>query len=529
MKKSFILMVVFSLIFVLFAACSGNGNNTSTNVPDKSSETKGGNNENANAGGDNAGSDEVVELSLFINHSWYPLSEWTGTIAETITQKTGVKLNVTVATDTEQLPLMIASGDLPDLVFTTREPRLSNPDISYDWNELIEQYAPDFKIDPIRQAVNAAPDGNLYTVLNAFATPEEWANNPNALGNDGNAGIAVRQDIMDELGNPSIDSLNGFMDVLGQVKNQYPDMVPMTMDIEWIPQYFRMQFGIPQHSSWYEEDGELNYEITHPNMLKFYKFMNSLYRNGYILAENFTYSNDQIDNEYAESGRAFAHSHTVSTADSDNAAIESLGHDYRFTMIPSVLTDEAFNVDSSNGFSGVYITKNNKNPEKSIKLLEYLASEEGKELVMFGIEGEQWNWSEDGTYPVFNYDVNDEKYRDQEGHKWWYLYSDAIVEGLRGYVPGTQTTKALKEIKSITEYKPSLGMVKLQDGSEEKVIFDKLEEMVTNEQIKIFLAESEEAAEQAYQNMLQIAEGIGMSQLERWATEEYQEKKSLFK
>ena len=37
-------------------------------------------------------------------------------------------------------------------------------------------------------------------ILNAFATPEEWESNPYALGSDGNPGIAVRQDILDELG-----------------------------------------------------------------------------------------------------------------------------------------------------------------------------------------------------------------------------------------------------------------------------------------------------------------------------------------
>lgn len=146
---------------------------------------------------------------------------------------------------------------------------------------------------------------------------------------------------------------------------------------------------------------------------------------------------------------------------------------------------------------------------------------------MFGIEGEHWQWHEDG-YPVFNYDVNDADYINSEGLKWWYLYSDAIVEGLRGYVPGTQTTKALQEIKEITEYKPSIGMVKIQDGSEERVIYDKIDEMIVNEQIKIYLAETEEGAEQAYHNMVRIAEEIGLQALESWATEEFTKKRALF-
>jgi len=519
MKKTWGSLFILTLILALLAGCGGGGNA-------KSGSNSGGQTGQNGSASDSGSQDEIVELDLFINHSWYPVRSWTGSIAEEITKRTGVKLNVTVAADSEQLPLMIASGDLPDLIFTLREPRLENPDMSYPWNELIEKYAPDFEIDPVRLAVNTAQDGNVYTVLNSFATPEEWASNPYALGNDGNPGIAVRQDILDELG-AKIETLDDFVSVLEQVKQKYPDMVPMTMDIEWIPQYFKMQFGIPPHSSWHEQDGQLKHIISHPKALEFYKFMNSLYRNGYILAENFTYSNDQIDDEYAVTGRAFAHSHTVSVAEADNAKVKNQGNNYQFTMILSALTDEAYNLSTGTGFSGVYITKNNKNPQKSIELIKFLASKEGLELVMFGIEGQHWEWHPDG-YPVFHYDVNDADYVNSEGLKWWYLYSDAIVEGLRGYVPGTQTTKALQEIKEITEHNPAIGMVKLQDGTDEKVIFDKVAEMVKTEEVRIYLAESEEAAEQAYQNMLKLAEGIGLSKLESWATAEYKKMQELF-
>ncbi|MCI3922893.1 extracellular solute-binding protein [Paenibacillus sp. TRM 82003] len=522
MKKRLSSLVVLSLLLSLLAACTGSGgegavtqtpNDSSNPTTDASSETP----------SNTPPNDEIVELSLFINHTWYPMSAWTGTIAEEITKRTGVKLNVTVASDTEQLPLMIASGDLPDLVFTVREPRLENPDISYDWHELIEEYAPNFEIAPNRVAVNTSPDGKLYTVLNAYTTPEELESNPYVLGSDGNPGIAVRQDLMDEMGLPPVKTLDDFVAALDKAKSQYPDIVPLTMDIEWIPQYFKMQFGIPPHSAWYESgDGQLRYDITHPRMLDFYKFMNGLYRNGYILAENFTYSNDQIDDEYAKTGKAFAHMHTVSTADRDNAAA-----DYEFTMIPSALTDQAFNLGTGTGFSGVYITKNNKNPEKSIQFIEYLASKEGRELVMFGIEGEHWKWHADG-YPVFNYSVNDEEFVNKEGLKWWYLYSDGVVEGMRSYVPGTQTTEALQGIKEITEQNAAIGMVKLRDGMNEKVIFDKLEDMVENEEIKIYLAETEEAAEQAYRNMVDIAADIGLAELEKWSTQEYKVQQAKF-
>lgn len=235
-------------------------------------------------------------------------------MADKITEKTGVKLKVTVATDDKQLPLMIASGDLPDLIFTASDiDRLSNSNISYPWNELVEKYAPNFEIDPTRIAINTMEDGNFYTIRNAFATKQEWETNKYALGNDGTPGIAVREDIMNELGNPELKTLDDFVKLLGMVKEKHPELVPLVMDKNWIESYFMTQFGIEAgFGSWYENEGKAEYYLKHPKMLEFFKFMNSLYRNGYILAENFAHANDQIDDEYAVSGKAFAHSHTVS-------------------------------------------------------------------------------------------------------------------------------------------------------------------------------------------------------------------------
>ena len=53
---------------------------------------------------------------MFVDATWYPFQEWSGEIPEAITKATCVKPKVTVATDDKQLALMVASGDLPDIV-----------------------------------------------------------------------------------------------------------------------------------------------------------------------------------------------------------------------------------------------------------------------------------------------------------------------------------------------------------------------------------------------------------------------------
>lgn len=518
-KKIFHIFLSMMMLTAILSACGNNNGDQSANNEAKNQAK----NEAATENG------EVKELTLFIDASWYPVKEWKGPVAEKITEKTGVKLNVMVATDEKQLPLMISSGDLPDLVFTYANiDRLSDSKLSYPWNELIEKYTPDFKIDDTRIAIHTMDDGNFYTVRNSFVTQEEMDQNKYAIGSDGNPGIAIREDLLEELGNPPIQSVEDFVKVLGMVKEKYPDMIPLIMDKDWIEQYFLQQFGVEALlDGWYERDGKIDYAIRQPEVLEFFTFMNSLYRNGYILSENFAYTNDQIDDQYALSGKAFAHSHTVGVADMNNIKAESEGNPYKFKMLPSSISENSKIVSTGLGFAGTFITKKNKDPEASIKFLEYLASDEGKKLTMFGIEGEHWTWNDEG-YPNLNYSPSDADFINNNGIKWWYLYNDGVMEGLQGYVPGTQKTEALLQRKEITVYKPEIGLIQTQPDSEEKTIKTKIDEMIKNEKVKIYLAESEEEAIANYESMVKNAEKIGLQQLVDWANEVYQKKKDLF-
>lgn len=508
------LAVVLAASLAVVSACGKDSSGGSSAGPSGNSSGK--------AGG-------VKELSLFIDAPWYPVKEWRGPVAEKITEKTGVKLKVTVATDDKQLPLMIASGDLPDLVFTYGNvDRLSDSKLSHPWNQLIEKYAPDFKIDKTRIAIHTMDDGNFYTVRNSFATQEEMKQSKYSIGSDGNPGIAVRTDIMEKLGNPPVNTVDDFVKVLGMVKEKFPDMVPLVMDKEWIEQYFLLQFGMEALlEGWYERDGKLDYVIRQPETVKFFTFMNSLYRNGYILAENFAFANDQIDDQYVTSGKAFAHGHTVATADTDNIKLQKSGAAFSLKMLPSILSKDAKAVSTGLGFSGTFITKKNKDPEASIKFIQYLASDEGKKLTMFGVEGEHWTWNPEG-YPNLKYDPNDSDFINSNGIKWWYLYNDGVTEGMLGYVPGMQKTQSLMELKAITTYKPAIGLIQTQPDSDEKTLKTKIDEMVKNEKVKIYLAKSEEEAIANYKSMVKNAENMGLQRLVDWANSTYQKKKALF-
>ena len=508
----------FTLLAVLLIVAGCGGSKGTGGPSANQADSAGGGNDTPAAGSTAPQQEEIVELDMFVDHSWWPLKDWSGPVPEEITKRTGVRLNITVATDDKQLPLLIASGDLPDLVFTSANAtRLSDPNLAYSWNELIGQYAPDFDIHPEKIAVNLAPDGKFYTIRNNFSPGDEWDAHKNyAL--QGGADIGFRNDIYEALGSPPIDTLEDFEKLLGMVKERYPDMIPLVLNPTdtWYMGFFANNFGVP-FKGFYEENGELKYALRNPKLLEMYKYMNLLYRKGYILPENYAYKNEDQAKELVTGGKAFAYAWTHGVADRLNADVAGNDQGIVFTQIGKPLSPEAKIVRTDTGWSGVFITKNNRNPGKSIRFMQFLMSDEGQKLSMWGIEGVHWTMHAEG-YPEFKFEKDSAEAQSREGSYWWGLLAgSAVTEALYNYVPGSETTRAAVNWTNIMEWKPEIGLVKAEPDSREQVIITNLETMIKNEGAKVLLAESEEAAEQAYGAMVQQAEKIGMSDLEAWA------------
>ncbi|OME85222.1 hypothetical protein BK120_11910 [Paenibacillus sp. FSL A5-0031] len=518
-KKPLAIMVAVTLFAGLLAACGSNNGNqgntsTGTNVKDNNGNT----------------SKEVVTLDLFVDQTWWPLKDFKGKIPEQITLKTGVKLNITVATDEKQLPLMIASGDLPDLVATgtgAQIKRLSDPKMSYSWQELIDQYATDFKIDPEYIAVNTEEDGKYYTIRNNFSTAAEWKANEKYALTDG-AGITVRSDIMEAIGNPEIKTMEDFNTLLGMVKTKYPDMIPLVLNPNpaWAKGYIGMQFGAMKDGM-VEKDGKLVHALRTPELEQMYLYMNELYRNGYIKAENFAYKNEDQAKQIMTSGKGFAYAWTTSGASRIGA--ETKDTNYKWMQLPAKISESFKSEHYGSGWQGVFITKKNKNPEAAIKLMQFLLSDEGQRLALWGIEGTDYNMSEDGGYPIFTYDRASDEVKNSMGVYWWGLLAgNAVNEALGTYVPGTETTKANQELSALTTFMPEIGLVQPAADSQEQVTTNNITNMIDNEEAKIYMATSEEAAKKAFENMVKQADKMGMDKLEQWANTKYEEVKANF-
>lgn len=521
MVKSLRMLIMLILVVLLagsgLAGCSRNANNednTDTSVNGANSK-EASSTDSIKSGNGNGGSDQPVELTMFVDATWYPFQDWTGEIPELITKATGVKPKITVATDDKQLALMVASGDLPDIVVSFNFKLMSDGNLSLPYNEIFPKYAPDVKFDPIKELVNTVGDGNYYAIRNDFSPESEWKANPYAHMMV--PGLAMRKDVLEEIGNPSIKSLEDLDNVFATVKEKYPEMTPLILNPNWQRPYFDAQFGA--YGGFVDENGKIVYYLRQDAVRKSMLYMNSLYRNGYITSENFAYKNETETEQMMAAGKGFAYTWTYSGAERLNADNKDNG--LSFVQLAEPLGPEASILSSGTGGLGMYVTKSNKNVEATVQFLKYLFSEDGWRTAEWGVEGKDWSWNAAG-YPEFTYDINDIELLKKKGVYWWGVPTETGVGmALTSYKEGSETTRQGEQYSKIITFNPAIGMINPDTDSPEQIIRTNIDNMVKTEVTKIYLAATEAEAQAAFEELIKKAEKIGMSKLEEWATAQY--------
>ena len=87
-----------------------------------------------------------IEFSLYLDYDWYAVDTWgKDEVSQYITETTGVSFDAYKSSDRSELGVLLAADDLPDVIFTDNlVQRFEDSDVCYPWDELIEQYDPDF-------------------------------------------------------------------------------------------------------------------------------------------------------------------------------------------------------------------------------------------------------------------------------------------------------------------------------------------------------------------------------------------------
>lgn len=529
MKKFWSILLSVLLLSGCLTACggtateeSGTGSDSSV-ASDQEQQEEGASSDGAST------STEPVTFSIFIDHPWFWVDKWGGDpVSQKITEETGVSFDVTRATDDQQLALKIAADDLPDIVYTATAATislLSDPNVCYSYNELVEETGVDLYASDTEILNNTRSDGNYYCLLN-FDTPAEDLKSGKAILGGGTRSIAYRTDIYEEIGSPELNTLEDLENALIAAKEKHPDIIPLLIDSgdSW---YFAEQMGLRGKPVGYDKDGKPCYFLNEEGLEEYFKLVNRFAREGLITAESMTYGYDKFC-EMRNSGHTFMQLRSADEAQASNAAAIESGSGLSWKLITHEFSEDAVaGVDTGIGWSGTFITKKNPNPQRAIEFMSWCRSEEGRKLCSWGIQGEQWDYNENGetiTTPEYQQALSEGKQKQKDFGVAVWIFGDKGDEN--SFIDHGATNPDAQDYfqRLINGAKHSVDMSELYfctpTEGDELNIYNALNDMYKSESLKVLFAETDEEFQAALDNLYQQAENLGMSKLNAWMEEQ---------
>lgn len=403
-KRSLTILLA-SMLSLTLAACSGNsGNNESAPTTPPADATQAPQNEAALNPDEPAWALDTspIDLTWFVGANWYAHSWGESLTSKYITEKTGVnvKLEVPSGEANEHITLMMTSGQLPDLIsmgsWETAVKKLWEGDHVYALNELADQYDPYF--------YKVAGDGTLKWYRqengNTYGIPND-SYSPNLMHETGmtaaNQTFLVRKDLYEEMGSPDLSTPEGFLNTLQLLKDNYSTYKGQPMSPFFaqgnvpygMTEYLHNLLAIP-----HEKDGKVYDRVTDPNYIAWLKTFRTAYERGLINVDFLVDSDTQVE-EKTNNARYFMMIREWSgmTAVNPMLAASSNPDSYYIAVDgPQNSSGDSAKLFPGNmdGWMVTMISKSTKNPERAIRFLTYLSSEEGQRDLFLGKEGETW-------------------------------------------------------------------------------------------------------------------------------------------
>lgn len=399
--------ILMAMILMLgLAACSGGNNNVkSADTPANNTNTQTADTPTAALNPDEPAwklDTSPVDLTWFVGASWYGRTWGESLNSKYISEKTGVNVKIEVPSGeaNEQITLMMTSGKLPDLIsmgsWETAVKKLWEGDHVYALNELADQYDPYF--------YKVAGDGTLKWYKqengNTYGIPND-SYSPNLMHETGmtaaNQTFLVRKDLYEDMGSPDLTTPEGFLGALQKLKDEYPEYkgqpispffaqgnVPYGMT-----EYLQNLLAVP-----HEKDGKVYDRITDPDYVTWLKTFRTAYERGLINVDFLVDSDTQVE-EKTNNARYFMMIREWTGMTAVNPMLAASEHPDSYYI--AVDGPQNSNGDTAKLFPGnmdgwmvTMISKSCENPERAIRFLTYLASEEGQKDLFLGPEGETW-------------------------------------------------------------------------------------------------------------------------------------------
>lgn len=307
---------------------------------------------------------------------------------------------------TDAFNLMIASGELPDLIYgpgSYQDGMDAAIDDGYylDLTKYLDTYLSDYNKLRTKNADmerNSATDsGRIAAVYQIYQTPQPpWM------------GLMIRKDWLDELGLQVPKTTSEWETVLTAFKEKEGAYAPLSLGgpLGFYGQGFGVASGTGVFSdSWINMDGKVTFNDTTDQMKEFLTVLADWYKKGLIDPDFMTKQSAFFaDTAMVTTGQTGVFNSMYTMADMFKAT--SKDSDFDVIAIRNPLPDSGAVgkvgfVTPVIGGAAMAVSADSKNKEIAMKWLDYLFTEEGALLANYGIENDTFTYNGEGK-PVFS-------------------------------------------------------------------------------------------------------------------------------
>ena len=397
MKKKLLSMLLAAVMVLSVTAC-GQAENVDSSAADAVVE------ESAEAGEivyPLGAEDKTIKIAMMSYH--FKIAGDVTDIADThfweqYQKNVGVNLEIEMFETEDAFNLMLAGGDLPDIIMWA--PSLTNGDAAgmiedeiittLTWEEL-DQYAPNYAArlranDIARKMLTIAANGEIVGFGN-------WNNDQRMRSTNG---MIVRGDWMDELGIENPTTPEEFLDMLRAFKNEKGAEYPMAltshrMNLLFGYGFFSSPYGLINGGD-YVVDGKYEIGYYQPEYKEYLKLFHTMYEEGLINPDYLTLEQTVVDGMLYDGRTGCVQQSVIAGLGNYIPAMEEVNPEAELRGIPSLLGpngEKAF-YGATEGLVGAFkgmITTACEDKALAMKVLNYGFTEEGGLFMQFGTEG----------------------------------------------------------------------------------------------------------------------------------------------
>ena len=326
-------------------------------------------------------------------------------VAKKITELTGVTLKIThpvSSGDQQAIPLMIASGEYPDLIYAKSDlGKLIDAGGVVKLDDYIEKQGKNLKAlygDNLKKLRYSVEDPSIYTVGTDRVVTQAW---------DPDGSMQIQHAVLKELGYPKIKTIYDYEKAIKDYIAKHPEvngkktigMSMMGSDWRWVCTVGNTGsnvIGLPDDGQFKvdEETKKATYKFQLPEIKEYFKWLNHMNAEGLLDPETFTQKEDAFRAKLSQ-GNVLGTTEPKWDYSMTSQALRGAGMDERtFATLPVTVNekykDQSLKDYGYAGGRGISITSSCKDKDRAFQFLDWLASDEAQVLLNWGIEGKHY-------------------------------------------------------------------------------------------------------------------------------------------